>query len=201
MSKSSRSPRGQGHLLRDEILDTTARLMATVDEADDLPVRVIADAIGRTVPALYQHFPDKAALLTAAAEHALNEMGATVDAQVAEVDDIDQRLRVRARAFVAFATEHPVPYRHLFMSRPDPRAPNTIELMMNSVGFGGMVRDLTEAREAGLMVDQDPTAVALVLWTAVHGVASLLISHPTLEWPDDLLDRVLDQHAFGLVPR
>lgn len=175
--------------------------MATVDETDDLSVRAIADAVGKTVPALYQHFPDKSTLLTAAAEHALNAMGETVDAQVAGEDDIDRRLRLRAHAFVDFATEHPLPYRHLFMSRPDPQAPNTIELMMNSVGFSGMVRDLAEAREAGLMIDQDPTAVAMVLWTAVHGVASLLISHPELEWPNDLLERVLDQHAFGIAPR
>ena len=175
--------------------------MATVDNTDDLSVRAIADAVGKTVPVLYQHFPDKSALLTAAAEHALNAMGQTVDAHVAGEDDIDRRLRQRAHAFVEFAIDHPVPYRHLFMSPPAPRSPNTIELMMNSVGFGGMVRDLTEARAVGLMVDQDPTAVAMVLWTAVHGVASLLISHPELEWPDDLLERVLDQHAFGLVPR
>lgn len=201
MSASARSPRGQGHLLRHEILETTAALMATVDKTDDLSVRAIAEAVGKTVPALYQHFPDKTALLTAAAEHALNAMGETVDARVAGEDDIDRRLRLRAHAFVEFATKHPLPYRHLFMSRPNLQSRNTIDLMLNSVGFAGMVRDLAEARESGLMVDQDPTAVAIVLWTAVHGVASLLISHPELAWPDDLLERVLDQHAFGIVPR
>lgn len=176
-------------------------MMATVDEVDDLSVRAIADAVGKTVPALYQHFPDKSSLLTAAAEHALNAMGATVDAQVANEDDIDRRLRVRAHAFVEFATKHPVPYRHLFMSRPNPESPNTIDLMMNSVGFSGMVRDIEEAQKVGLMIAEDPHQIAMVLWTAVHGVASLFISHPDLEWPSDLLERVLDQHAFGLVPR
>lgn len=193
-------------MLRVEILETTAALMATVDDAHDLSVRTIANAVNKTVPALYQHFSDKSALLTAAAVHALNAMGATVDEQVANETDIDRRLRVRAHAFVDFATQHPVPYRHLFMSAPRSRDTDdgeldTIELMMSSVGFSGMVRDLTEARTDGLMVDQEPAEVAMVLWTAVHGVASLLISHPTLAWPDDLLERVLDQHAFGLAPR
>ncbi len=201
MSTSARSPRGQGHLLRTEILETTARLMATVDEAEELSVRAIAEAVGKTVPALYQHFPDKSSLLTAAAEHALNAMGETIDALVAGETDIDRRLRTRAHAFVDFAVAHPVPYRHLFMSRPNPKSPNTIELMMNSVGFSGMVRDLAEAKEVGLMIDEEPTDVAMVFWTAVHGVASLLISHPGLAWPEDLLERVLDQHAYGVVPR
>ncbi len=176
--------------------------MSTVDNADDVSVRAIADAVGKTVPALYQHFGDKSELLTAAAEHALNTMGAEVDAQVASETDIDRRLRARARAFVEFATQHPVPYRHLFMSSPGAAGTtDTIDLMMESVGFSKMVSDLTEARQAGLMIDEDPERVALVLWTAVHGVASLFISHPDLDWPDDLLERVLDQHAFGLVPR
>jgi len=178
--------------------------MATVDDAEDLSIRTIADAVGKTVPAIYQHFADKSTLLTAAAEHALNTMGAVVDERVASEIDIDRRLRVRAHAFVDFATQHPVPYRHLFMARPrsTPHGkPNTIELMMNSVGFSGMVRDLAEAKAVGLLIEQDPTDVAVALWTAVHGVASLLISHPELEWPPDLLERDLDQHAFGIVPR
>lgn len=176
--------------------------MASVDEADDLSVRAIAEAVGKTVPALYQHFDDKADLLTAAAEHALNSMGASVDRQVAAEADIDRRLRARARAFVDFATSHPVPYRHLFMSRPQATGSrSSIELMMASVGFNGMVRDLTEAKQIGLLIDENPTDVAIALWTAVHGVASLLISHPDLDWPEDLLERVLDQHAFGIIPR
>lgn len=200
---AERSPRGQGHLLRERILDTTASLMSTVDDVESLSVRAIAEAVGRTVPALYQHFGDKTELLTAAAEHALNAMGATVDARVADLDDLDQRLRIRAHAFVDFAVEHPAPYRHLFMSAPGRAGGrDTIDLMMTSVGFQGLTADLVEARARGLMAAElDPSTVAMVLWTAVHGVASLLISHPGLDWPDDLLERVLDQHANGLAPR
>ncbi len=200
---TGRSPRGQGHLLQVEILETTAAMMSTVDDAEALSVRAIADAVGKTVPALYQHFADKAELLTAAAEYALNTMGTVVSEQVATETDIDRRLRTRAHAFVDFATEHPTPYRHLFMSPPGRTGQrDTIDLMMATVGFEGLVQDLIAAKDAGLM-DQahDPQVVAMILWTAVHGVASLLISHPDLNWPDDLLERVLDQHAFGLAPR
>lgn len=178
--------------------------MTQVEEADDVSVRAIAEAVGKTVPALYQHFTNKSALLTAAAEHALNAMATTVDEQVTGEPDIDHRLRARARSFVAFATEHPVPYRHLFMSKPKQASEptdNALDLMMRSVGFGRMVSDLEEAKTAGLLIDEDPADVAIALFTAVHGVASLLISHPDLPWPEDLLERVLDQHAFGIIPR
>ncbi len=73
--------------------------------------------------------------------------------------------------------------------------------MMTSVGFNALVDDLAEARAEGQMVDRNPTEVAIILWTALHGVASLLIAHPHLDWPSNLLDQVLDQHALGLAPR
>lgn len=196
-----RSPRGQGHLLRERIIEAAIDRMAEGEEAADISVRQLADDVGKTVPALYQHFDNKTHLLVAAATTALDEMANEVSKQLSSETDIDARLRRRAHAYVDFAVSHPVPYRLLFMT-PDPDGTqNSLDIMMASVGFNALVEDLTAARDNGEMIDRDPTEVAIVLWTALHGVASLLIAHPHLGWPDGLLDQVLDQHAFGLAPR
>lgn len=199
---TGRARRGEGHLLRAAILDATVELMAGVDDATAVSVRAVADRVGKTVPALYQHFPDKAALLTAASLHAIDAMGRAVGDEIADETDRRVRLRRRAHAFVRFAVDHPAPYQYLFMGPPERTGrPDTLDVLMTTVGFSGVVADLAEARAAGQMIDEDPEQVALALFTSIHGVASLLISHPALSWPADLLDRVLDQHAFGLVPR
>lgn len=197
-----RSPRGQGHLLRDEILAAAIARMAAGEEPKSISVRQIASDIGKTVPALYQHFSSKNELLVAASIQALDDMAVQVGQQIADEVDIDSRLRRRAHAFVDFAVEHPVPYRLLFMT-PGLEAPstNSLDIIMASVGFNGLVSDLSQARDGGQMVDRDPTEVAIILWTALHGIASLLIAHPHLNWPEDLLEQVLDQHAYGLAPR
>jgi hypothetical protein len=45
--------------------------------------------------------------------------------------------------------------------------------------------------------------VSISLWSAVHGITSLLISKPGFPWPD--LDLIVDQIAhgalFGVAPR
>lgn len=204
MSKGAagRSVRGQGHRLRDEILSAAIARMAAGEEASDISVRQIAADVGKTVPSLYQHFTSKTDLLIAASARALDDMATLVSEQMEASADVDTRLRRRAHAFVDFAVAHPVPYRLLFMTpsmQPDSRS--SLDIMMSSVGFNALVADLTQARADGHMVDRDPTGVAIVLWAALHGVASLLIAHPHLDWPPDLLDQVLDQNAAGLAPR
>ena len=46
----------------------------------------------------------------------------------------------------------------------------------------------------------DPVLAATALWTAVHGITSLLISLPDFPWPDvdTLVDHVCDIQIFGL---
>ncbi len=200
-SAASRSPRGHGHLLRDRILDAAIERMAAGEEPDAISVRQLASDVDRTVPALYQHFSSKPELLIAAATRALDDMANLVAAELSAEVDIDTRLRRRAHAFVDFAVEHPVPYQLLFMTPPSDTSTSSLDIMMASVGFHALVDDLAAARSAGEMIDADPTEVAIVLWAALHGVASLLIAHPHLDWPHDLLDRLLDQHAYGLAPR
>lgn len=176
--------------------------MALGQGIDDISVRQIASDVDKTVPALYRHFSSKVDLLVAAAVRALDDMALAVGQELSGTTDLDTRLRRRAHAYVDFAVEHPVPYRLLFMSPAGAEAGrDTTEIMMSSVGFAALVEELAEARSTGQMVDRDPTEVGIILWTALHGVASLLITHPHLDWPTDLLDQVLDQHALGLAPR
>lgn len=199
---AARAARGDGHLLREAILDAAVNRMAAGHEPSDISVRQIAAEVGKTVPALYQHFPSKTDLLVTASIRALDQMATRVGEELALTVDLDIRLRRRAHAFVDFAVQHPVPYRLLFMT-PPAGAPtyNSLAVMMSTVGFRALVGDLTEARTSGQMANRDPTDVAIILWTALHGVASLLIAHPHLDWPADLLEQVLDQHVLGLAPR
>lgn len=199
----TRSRRGEGHLLRDDIVEQTASMLRTVDDARDISVRAIADAIGRTVPALYRHFGDRDEIIIAAALHELDAMGIAVGESVARIDDLDVRLRQRAAGYVEFARSHPAAYRALFMAPSDsPNVPGSIEDLMQTTGFDGLIADIVDAQGLGLMTSDVPaSSIALQLWTVVHGIASLLIAHPDLDWPGDLLDRTLDMNARGLLPR
>src|SRR5438132_12628348 len=64
-----RAPRGQGELLREEILEATERLLVGSggDEAA-VSIRGVADAVGVTPPSIYLHFADKNELIFAVCE-------------------------------------------------------------------------------------------------------------------------------------
>ena len=49
----------------------------------------------------------------------------------------------------------------------------------------------------------DPVFVAISLWSIVHGITSLLLTHPTFPWPDRdaLIEYVLRMPVEGLLPR
>ena len=55
--------------------------------------------------------------------------------------------------------------------------------------------------DEGIYARDDPTRVALELWTAAHGVAALLIAKPYLPWGDveEFTDRVLGAVCCGQI--
>src|SRR3954469_4907357 len=101
---------------------------ALVDEAvrqvrergtEQVSLRGIAQIIGVSPSATYQHFPDKAALLTAVCFAGTDELGRLMEDAVAAVpDDGDAgaigRFPAGGRAYVDFARLEPHLFRHVF---------------------------------------------------------------------------------------
>jgi AcrR family transcriptional regulator len=200
VDRPARLPRGQGHLLRDELLRATVELLDETGDERQVSVRGVARRVQRSTPLVYEHFEDREQLLHLAALAALESMGAAVDAEVAGIDDVDERLRRRAHAYVRFALEHPEPYRLLFMDRRHAGRLDVDDLLATA-GLRGVVADLEAARTAGLLdVAADARRVAVTLWVALHGAASLLVAHPDADWPADLVDDLLDRLRDGITP-
>jgi AcrR family transcriptional regulator len=196
-----RLARGEGHRLRDELLRATAELLDESGDEAAVSIRAVARRVGRSTPLVYEHFADREELVHLAARHALDQMAVEADAQADGIDDVDERLRVRAHAYVRFAVEHPEPYRLLFMDR---RYAGRLDVddLLDTSGLRGVMRDLEDARAQGLLAPgSDVRLVALQLWAALHGAASLLLTHPAAAWPDGFVDGVLDRLRDGLAPR
>jgi AcrR family transcriptional regulator len=195
----TRFAKGQGHLLRDEILDVTVTLLQNCATADEITIRTIAAAVQRTTPQIYEHFANRDEVLHEAAKRALNDMAISVDKAVGRSTDFRKRLRARAHAYVNFAIANPAAYRVLFM--PSTPSPMTVDALLLLAGMEAVVKDLDAAYAAQRLAWTDRPKVALTLWSALHGVASLHVAHPQAVWPTDMLDQLLDELAQGLIPR
>jgi AcrR family transcriptional regulator len=201
-----RSPRGQGEQLHTQILAVAGELLAESGREDEVSIRAVADRVGVTPPSIYLHFADKDALLDAVCVEAFTDMHeAMAIAGAGAEDDPVAALAAQGRAYVAFARSRPEHYRLMFMRRPghDLEMPTEAEITATA-GLSSVIDTLRIAQRQGVIAEHDdPVRVALTLWSAVHGIAALLIAKPHFPWGDtsELVERVVVMTLYGVVPR
>lgn len=173
--------------LRAALLDEGLRILATRD-ADALSLREVARAVGVSATAVYRHFPDKNALMTALALEGLKQLGASQASASEQAGGGAPGFAATGRAYVAFALENPALFRLIFASPALERGGGTLALA------GCTTRDdaggLLLANAARIAGAGDASVVAARSWALVHGLAMLMLDG---QIPIDmaLVDRVL----------
>jgi AcrR family transcriptional regulator len=185
--RRKRSRRGDGVRLRGEIVHAATALLAEHGELGALTLRAAARRVGIAATSIYLHFPDVESLRAAAIARAFDDFDAARDAAAAGLADPGAVLRARARAYCRFALENPGLYRVMFeVDRPPTER--------GQASFHTLVNAIERCRDAGSARDDDPTELAVLVWSALHGLASLRINRPQFPWPrsiDDDVERVV----------
>ena len=185
MKARSRYPRGEGALLRQDILDAAARLLVESGDEEKVTIRAVAADVGVSPPSVYLHFPDKDTLIFEVCQQLFAALDHAVESATGGLDDPFDRMRVRALAYARFGVEHPEHYRVLFMQKPE-AAPEGFgsEQLMESAAFAHLLENVVALLATGqLEPGLEPFPLAVELWAVVHGCTSLLISHPKLGLP------------------
>ena len=156
--------------------------------------------------AAYRHFADREALLAAVAGEAASALARALERRIVRAPDARGRLRAVGTAYVRFALAEPGLFRTAF-------AFHAVSAWPDGTGVGERGLDprelLTEVldeleREGTLPAATRPGA-EFAAWSAVHGLACLLIDGPLGTLPaaarDTALDRVLDHVEAGLLGR
>jgi len=196
-----RARRGDGRLLREEIIAAAERLLIERGGEDAVSMRAIADAVGVTPPSIYLHFADKEELFLAVCDARFEELTRrSAEAAAGATDPVDE-IRRRGRAYIQFGLDNPEQYRALFML-PKPR-PVIPEELAKSACLLELVEAVGRGIDAGLVAGDNPVLAAVGLWAAVHGLVSLLITNRELPGLsiEMLIDHVLDASFTGLAPR
>lgn len=196
--KRRRASRGSGEQLREDIIVATKKLLAESADSDGVSIRAVADAVGVTSPSIYLHFADKNDLLSAVVVDTFRELDDAMLAEAATAATPLGRLRAFGLAYVRFAVTHPEHYRLAAMD-PCPKPNVEVDDVLRSSAFEHFNATVVECIDAGIFVADDPLPITFDLWTAAHGVASLVIAKPYLPWGDldEFADRVLCAAAAG----
>jgi AcrR family transcriptional regulator len=185
----TRNARGEGERLRDEIIAAAIKVLSTIGAEDPFSLRAVAKQAEIAAPSVYIHFVDRNVLLLAVLEKLFREQVAIRAAAEEEAARAGggpwERLLARSIAAVAFGLKHPGHYKVLFEGRVvlrlnDPRiADFGRPLLLRSIELIREIRPIS----AKARISQDPQRLALLLWSGLHGVISLRINKPTLDWP------------------
>jgi len=197
-----RASRGSGEQLRAEIVAATKDLLARSASLEAVSIRAVADAVGVTSPSIYLHFADKDALIEAVVADVFAELDAAMLAAADQVDTPMEQLCAFGLAYVQFALEHPEHYRIATMNQPSTGQQGeagTLDHVLADAAFSHMLGTVSACMEHGIFAAGDPIPVALELWSAAHGIASLMIAKPFLPWGDKMAtaNSVLRSAALG----
>lgn len=203
-----RARRGEGELLRAEILTAARGLLAETQDADAVSVRSVAERVGVSTPSIYLHFADKQALLDAVCELVFAELDAQMQAAAAATTDPFDGLRLRGLAYAEFALANPEQYRLAMMRMPalheDYDKHSYSPFRAEDIVAGPTYHHLLEAVQSCIDIGvfapgTDPSSIATSLWAATHGAVSLCLAKPGLVGADALAlcEAVIENAGLG----
>lgn len=160
--------------------------------------------------AAYRHFADRQALLDAVCSHCQSLVARAIEAdqaRVAATDPIEEaRLRFRAvgTGYLRFALEEPGQFQTAFSASSDLDSATSSARAGDSglTPFQLLSRALDDLVTVGLLPAGRRPAGEFLAWSAVHGLAELLIDGPLRALPEPvkqaLITRVIDMVEQGL---
>lgn len=191
-----RAPRGQGGALRGEVLQAAMDLLAETGDETSVSLRAVAERVGVSVPSIYLHFEDKAALMHAVCEEVFAALHVAMRDASAEAPDPFEGLLRQGVAYVRFALANPEHYRIVMMGGVSDIAPAE---EIASGAFSHLLASVSACVDLGVL-EGDPVGLSLRLWASAHGIAALLIAKPLFPWPpvEALVSDVLRAAGLGL---
>ncbi len=174
--------------LRSALLEAGLKLLEA-RAADDLSLREVARAVGVSATAVYRHFPDKGAMMTALAAEGVARLATAQHAASDAVGGGVAGFSATGAAYVRFALANPALYRLIFAN------PDAVQL--RPLASEGDAMSMLRANAVMLAEGNggDAEVIALRAWAIAHGMVMLMLDGQ-VPVGDNLIDRVLDVRAI-----
>ena len=184
---------------RDEILDA-ARALFLRQGYDSVTIRKIASEIGCATGTIYLHFADKAEIFKTLCAETFQKLSARLKAIATDDDDPIECLRRGCRCYIAFALEHPGHYQITFLTASTGSGAQPDILDAGLECFENLRRIVARCIEEGCLRINNTDEISQVIWTALHGLVSLQITHCEFPFVEQsrLVERQLDILVAGI---
>ena len=200
-AKSGRKAKGDGYLRRAEILQAAEALFVR-EGYHGATIRKIAQDVGLSSTALYMHFRDKSEILVEICGNTFARVRTSNEEIAGQPLTPVERVRRMLEAYVRFGLENPNAYLVVFERAADisPEKQASLNSFANEMAepFYAALRALSDDKKLRCSVDE----AGQVCWAACHGLISLTINHPKLEWAaatEQMTTLVVDTVIQGLL--
>jgi len=193
----ARNRRGEGGLLREEIIRAAVELLDEAQDERAVTLRSVARRAGIAAPSIYPHFADQPAIMLAVVQREFLALESELVAAVATAGDSPRdRLRAICDTYLEFALKYPERYRTMFggLWIPDLAQSSLTKHDLASLGdaiLALVVDALRECVAAGQATSDNVEADAVALWLGLHGLAHQRLVSPSFAWPADIVDRII----------
>lgn len=179
------NPRGQGDLLRRDLLAATRRLADRLGSTDKLSIRAIAREVRVAAPSVYLHFRNRDEIFQAAVAEDYAALAAHLRVAAAQAGDAPiERLRAIGLAYCSFAVEDPGSYRMITEVQQSQSKRKGNHTTHPAAEVQALLLDaIMDCQRAGFGSGVDPDLILACLWSAWHGFIELRRSKPKREWP------------------
>jgi AcrR family transcriptional regulator len=177
---------------RGAILEATESIL--VEEGyESFSMRKLAARCGYTAPTIYHYFDDKVRLFEALIELRLSDLVVELEEASALGEPVAD-MRATGLCFAYFGLRNPAHYRLMMTPRPD----------AEPLASGERARALLEAplirlERAGRLLIDDLDTAKQSFWALLHGLISLQLARPDVEWKEDIVEGALDALIRGTV--
>lgn len=170
---------------RTAILDA-ARELFIERGTESVTMREIARRINYSATAIYSHFKDKEALISALCDTDFLALADELQS-IENVSDPLQRLRLLGQSYIHFAVTHPNHYRLMFMTPQLQKNPGSSSIEVGNPkqdAYASLRAIVLEAYAAECFRPDlnDAELIAQTLWAGLHGLCALEITRNSDRW-------------------
>ncbi|NPA60535.1 MAG: TetR/AcrR family transcriptional regulator [Epsilonproteobacteria bacterium] len=164
-----------GHL-KEEFVRIALEFIAKED-AEKLTLKVLSDATGTSRSAIYKHFKNKDALI----EKVIEQGFEIFDEQTTKIlkdnsKNLVDKFYLTGKLYINFAKNNPNLYRLLFGKKYAYIREGIISIKNEDCsGFAILKQTVEDGQKSGLLKKADSYKQAIVIWSSMHGLSSLII--------------------------
>ena len=147
------------------------------DDLENLTLKILSDATGTSRSAIYRHFTSKEDLIETMIESGYAQFDTAVSPFLSDKEKpLVDRFYQAGKGYIGFAKSFPNLYRLLFGKKYAHIRERIINIEDEDCsGLGALKSAIEEGQNSGLLKQEDSFERAILIWSSLHGLSSLVI--------------------------